>query len=60
MQPEQKVLYYITGGSESLLEIYKKKSIDVLVLDDDIDEIVSRPSPVLIPFSKSVEDGGPN
>jgi molecular chaperone HtpG len=46
MQPEQKVLYYITGGSESmlrnspLLEIYKKKGIEVLVLDDDIDEIV--------------------
>jgi molecular chaperone HtpG len=46
MQPEQKALYYITGGSESmlrnspLLEIYKKKSIEVLLLDDDIDEIV--------------------
>jgi molecular chaperone HtpG len=46
MQPEQKALYCITGGSESmlrkspLLEIYKKKGIEVLVLDDDIDEIV--------------------
>jgi molecular chaperone HtpG len=46
MQPDQKVLYYITGGSESmlrnspLLEIYKKKGIEVLLLDDDIDEIV--------------------
>lgn len=46
MQPEQKALYYITGGSESilrnspLLEIYKKKNIEVLILDDDIDEIV--------------------
>src|SRR6201984_1777665 len=46
IQPEQKALYYITGGSESmlrnspLLEIYKKKNIEVLVLDDDIDEIV--------------------
>ncbi len=46
MQPEQKGLYYITGGSESmlrnspLLEIYKKKGIEVLILDDDIDEIV--------------------
>jgi molecular chaperone HtpG len=46
MQPEQKVLYYITGGAESmlrnspLLEIYKKKDIEVLILDDDIDEIV--------------------
>ena len=46
MQPNQKALYYITGGSESmlrnspLLEIYKKKGIEVLLLDDDIDEIV--------------------
>lgn len=46
MLPEQKALYYITGGSESmlrnspLLEIYKKKGIEVLILDDDIDEIV--------------------
>jgi molecular chaperone HtpG len=46
MQPEQKALYYITGGSESmlrnspLLEIYKKKGIEVLLLDEDIDEIV--------------------
>ena len=46
MQPDQKALYYITGGAESmlrnspLLEIYKKKGIEVLLLDDDIDEIV--------------------
>ncbi|SDF91195.1 molecular chaperone HtpG [Terriglobus roseus] len=46
MQPEQKALYYITGGSDSmlrnspLLEIYKKKGIEVLILDDEIDEIV--------------------
>lgn len=46
MRPEQKALYYVTGGSESmlrnspLLEIYKKKGIEVLILDDDIDEIV--------------------
>lgn len=46
MQPEQKALYYITGGSESmlrnspLLEIYRKKGIEVLILDDEIDEIV--------------------
>ena len=46
MQSEQKALYYITGGSESmlrkspLLEIYKKKGIEVLILDDEIDEIV--------------------
>ncbi len=42
----QKSLYYITGGSESLLrtspllEIYRKKDIEVLILDDDVDEIV--------------------
>jgi molecular chaperone HtpG len=46
MQPEQKALYYITGGAEGmlrnspLLEIYKKKGVEVLLLDDDIDEIV--------------------
>lgn len=46
MQPEQKALYYVTGGSEAmlrnspLLEIYRKKDIEVLILDDDIDEIV--------------------
>src|ERR1700733_7045909 len=46
MQPEQKSLYYITGGTEALLrnspllEVYKKKGIEVLILDDDIDEIV--------------------
>ena len=46
MQADQKALYYITGSPESmlrnspLLEIYKKKDIEVLILDDDIDEIV--------------------
>jgi len=46
MQPEQKALYYITGGDENilrkspLLEIYKKKEIEVLILDENIDEIV--------------------
>jgi molecular chaperone HtpG len=46
IQPEQKGLYYITGGTEALLrnspllEVYKKKGIEVLILDDDIDEIV--------------------
>jgi len=46
MQEGQKSIYYVTGGSESLLrtspllEIYKKKDIEVLILDDDIDEIV--------------------
>src|SRR5271170_1442438 len=46
MNPEQKSIYYLTGGSDSLLrtspllEIYKKKDLEVLILDDDFDEIV--------------------
>jgi molecular chaperone HtpG len=46
MTDGQKSIYYITGGAESLLrtspllEIYKKKQIEVLILDDDFDEIV--------------------
>jgi molecular chaperone HtpG len=46
MKDGQKSIYYITGGQESLLrnshllEIYRKKDIEVLILDDDIDEIV--------------------
>ena len=46
MQESQKSIYYITGGAESLLrtspllEIYKKKDLEVLILDDEFDEIV--------------------
>jgi molecular chaperone HtpG len=46
MKEDQKSIYYITGGADSLLrsspllEIYKKKNIEVLLLDDEIDEIV--------------------
>lgn len=46
MKEGQKAIYYITGGSESLLrtspllEIYRKRDIEVLVLDDEVDEIV--------------------
>ena len=46
MKEDQKSIYYLTGGAESLLrtspllEIYKKKNIEVLILDDDFDEIV--------------------
>ncbi len=46
MKDGQKSIYYITGGAEGLLrtspllEIYKKKEIEVLILDDDFDEIV--------------------
>jgi molecular chaperone HtpG len=46
MLPDQKAIYYITGDKEStlrnspLLEAYKKKDIEVLIMDDDVDEIV--------------------
>jgi molecular chaperone HtpG len=46
MKEDQKGIYYITGGTESLLrtspllEIYKKKDLEVLILDDEIDELV--------------------
>src|SRR5438270_5439884 len=45
MKDGQKGIYYITGAqadvlrSSPLLEIYKKKGIEVLILDDDFDEI---------------------
>ena len=47
MVDDQKGIYYITGDNEStlrnspLLEAYKKKGIEVLIMDDDIDEIVA-------------------
>ena len=46
MKSDQKNIYYITGGDEKtlraspLLEAYKAKEIEVLVMDDDIDDIV--------------------
>src|SRR5450755_1580840 len=46
MKEGQKRFYYITGGSElllrssPLLEIYKKRGLEVLILDDDFDEII--------------------
>ena len=46
MKEGQKGIYYITGGAADLLrtspllEIYKKKDIEVLILDDEVDEIV--------------------
>jgi molecular chaperone HtpG len=46
MTEGQKGIYFITGAaagvlrSSPLLEIYKKKNIEVLILDDDFDEIV--------------------
>ena len=46
MGPDQTAIYYITGEKESvlrhspLLEAYKAKDIEVLILDDEVDEIV--------------------
>jgi len=46
MDSEQKSIYYITGQNEAslrnspLLEMYAKKNIEVLILDDEIDEII--------------------
>lgn len=46
MKPEQKAIYYITGNSEKnlraspLLEAYRKKGFEVLIMSDDIDDIV--------------------
>ncbi len=47
MQVDQKGIYFITGDNESmlrnspLLEAYKSKDIEVLIMDDEIDEIVA-------------------
>ena len=47
MQKDQKAIYYLTGGRETglrsspLLETYKARGIEVLVMDDEIDEIVA-------------------
>ncbi len=46
MREEQKSIYYITGQNQislqnsPLLEMYDKKEIEVLILDDEIDEII--------------------
>ena len=46
MKSDQKSIYYITGGDERtlkaspLLEAYKAKGIEVLVMDSEIDDIV--------------------
>ncbi len=47
MKDDQKSIYFITGDNEKtlrnspLLEAYKKKGIEVLIMDDEIDEIVA-------------------
>ncbi|MCK4542094.1 MAG: molecular chaperone HtpG [Spirochaetales bacterium] len=46
MKEDQKGIYYITGDNEDtlrnspLLEAYREKGIEVLIMDDEIDEIV--------------------
>jgi molecular chaperone HtpG len=46
MKGDQKYIYYVTGGDEKtlraspLLEAYRAKDIEVLIMDDEIDEIV--------------------
>jgi molecular chaperone HtpG len=46
MKADQKNIYYITGGDEKtlraspLLEAYKAKDMEVLIMDDEIDDIV--------------------
>ena len=46
MKSDQKHIYYITGGDEKtlraspLLEAYRAKEIEVLIMDDEIDDIV--------------------
>jgi molecular chaperone HtpG len=47
MSPEQKAIYYLTGDSEQklrdspLLEAYRGRNIEVLLMDDPIDELVA-------------------
>ncbi|GHV88200.1 chaperone protein HtpG [Spirochaetia bacterium] len=46
MKSDQKHIYYITGGTEQtlkaspLLEAYRAKEIEVLIMDDEIDDII--------------------
>lgn len=46
MKPDQNAIYYITGEKESvlrnspLIEMYKNRDIEVLIMDDRLDEIV--------------------
>jgi molecular chaperone HtpG len=46
LAPDQKAIYYITGTikgtlkNSPLLELYKKKDIEVLIMEDEVDELV--------------------
>jgi molecular chaperone HtpG len=59
MKSDQKHIYYITGGDEKtlraspLLEAYRAKEIEVLVMDDEIDDIVI---PALQTYRKETEN----
>ncbi len=51
MQADQKAIYFLTGGKEDtlrnspLLETYREKDVEVLIMDDEIDEIVIQSIP---------------
>jgi molecular chaperone HtpG len=57
MRPDQKHIYYISGGDEKtlrqspLLEAYREKGLEVLIMDDEIDDIVI---PHLFAYRKDV------
>ncbi len=46
MQPDQDAIFYITGAKEEslrnspLLEMYRNRDIEVLIMDDEIDDII--------------------
>jgi len=62
MGPDQKYIYYVAGGDEKtlraspLLEAYRAKGIEVLIMDDDIDELVI---PSLHSYRRESADGKP-
>ena len=65
MQKDQKIIYYITGTNEialrqsPLLEMYREKNIEVLILHDEIDEIIIPSIPKYKDFElKSVNRSG--
>ena len=65
MTKDQKTIYYITGTNETalrqspLLEMYREKNIEVLILHDEIDEIIIPSIPKYKDFElKSVNRSG--
>jgi molecular chaperone HtpG len=57
MKSDQKNIYYITGGDEKtlraspLLEAYRAKGIEVLIMDDEIDDLII---PTLHSYKKEI------